>query len=68
MIFQILYLSDVNMKEKKTKTKSSTREFELTMSDLKKEKYVLRLYITGATTRSAFAISNLKKICEQLNP
>jgi len=65
MIFQILYLSDVNMKEKKTKTKSSTREFELTMSDLKKEKYVLRLYITGATTRSAFAISNLKKICEE---
>jgi circadian clock protein KaiB len=27
--------------------------------------YVLRLYITGATTRSARAISNIRKICEE---
>jgi len=52
------------MKEKKTKVKSSTDEFDLTASELKKDKYILRLYITGATIRSAFAISNLKKICE----
>jgi circadian clock protein KaiB len=28
-------------------------------------RYVLRLYITGATTRSARAISNIRKICEE---
>jgi circadian clock protein KaiB len=27
--------------------------------------YVLRLYITGSTTRSARAISNIRKICEE---
>ncbi len=27
-------------------------------------RYVLRLYITGSTTRSARAISNIRKICE----
>jgi circadian clock protein KaiB len=27
--------------------------------------YVLRLYVTGATTRSARAISNIRKICEE---
>ncbi len=53
------------MKEKKAKVKSSTDEFNLTISGLSKEKYILRLYITGATSRSALAISNLKKICEE---
>jgi circadian clock protein KaiB len=28
-------------------------------------RYVLRLYITGSTTRSARAISNIRKICEE---
>jgi len=28
------------------------------------EKYVLRLYVTGATARSARAIQNIKTICE----
>jgi circadian clock protein KaiB len=27
--------------------------------------YVLRLYITGSTPRSALAISNIRKICEE---
>jgi circadian clock protein KaiB len=27
--------------------------------------YVLRLYVTGSTTRSARAISNIRKICEE---
>jgi circadian clock protein KaiB len=52
------------MKEKKTKVKNSTEEFDLTMSELSKDKYILRLYITGATKRSVLAIANLKKICE----
>ena len=37
----------------------------LQVSELSKEKYILRLYITGSTSRSALAISNLKKICEE---
>ena len=28
-------------------------------------RYVLRLYVTGSTTRSARAISNIRKICEE---
>jgi circadian clock protein KaiB len=53
------------MKEKKTKVKSSSEEFDQTISDLSKDKYILRLYITGTTSRSALAITNLKKICEE---
>jgi circadian clock protein KaiB len=53
------------MKEKKTKLKSSTEEFDMTMSELDKDKYILRLYITGSTSRSVLAITNLKKICEE---
>jgi circadian clock protein KaiB len=53
------------MKENKTKAKASTEEFDLTVSKLSKEKYILRLYITGTTLRSASAITNLKKICEE---
>jgi circadian clock protein KaiB len=53
------------MKEKKTEAKNSSDEFERTISGLSKNKYILRLYITGATSRSALAIKNLKKICEE---
>ena len=35
------------------------------MSVLSKDKYILRLYITGSTSRSVLAITNLKKICEE---
>lgn len=30
----------------------------------KTKKYVLRLYITGSTSRSQFALANIKRICE----
>lgn len=53
------------MKEEKTKRKSSTGYFDLKMSELTNDKYILRLYVTGATSRSTLAISNLKKICEE---
>jgi circadian clock protein KaiB len=53
------------MKEKKTEAKGSTEEFDQTISDLSKDKYILRLYITGTTSRSILAITNLKKICEE---
>ncbi len=53
------------MKEKKTKIKSATDEFNQTLDEMTAEKYILRLYITGSTSRSVLAISNLKKICEE---
>jgi circadian clock protein KaiB len=52
------------MKEKKT-TKSSDENPGMTLSALHSEKYLLRLYITGTTSRSIQAITNLKKICEE---
>lgn len=53
------------MKEKKTKVKNTPDELDLTVSKKGKDKYVLRLYITGSTIRSVLAITNLKKICEE---
>jgi len=53
------------MKKKKTATIRSAAEFDLAMTESKKRKYILRLYITGTTNRSAIALANLKKICEE---
>ena len=51
------------MKEKKSK--DSTAEFDMSVSESGKDKYILRLYITGTTSRSVLALNNLKKICEE---
>jgi circadian clock protein KaiB len=53
------------MKEKNKKVKSATGEFDQTIADKNNDKYVLCLYVTGATSRSVLAISNLKTICEE---
>jgi circadian clock protein KaiB len=53
------------MKDNKTKLKSASDDFNLTISKGYKDKYVLRLYITGTTSRSILAITNLKKICQE---
>lgn len=53
------------MKEKKTKVKSTLDDLDQAVAKQDKEKYILRLYITGSTTRSLLAITNLKKICEE---
>lgn len=50
---------------KKEKMQSSTEEFEQALVESGKEKYVLRLYITGTTPRSTQAIMNIRKICEE---
>jgi circadian clock protein KaiB len=34
-------------------------------SDSCRENYVLRLYVSGSTSKSALAVDNLKRICEQ---
>jgi circadian clock protein KaiB len=52
------------MKEKK-KIKSAAEKSYINVSALGRDKYILRLYITGTTRRSILAITNLKKICEE---
>jgi len=50
---------------KKAKESNSVAEFEKSMQATGKEKYVLRLYVTGMTPRSIYAINNIRKICEE---
>ena len=54
----------------KTRLRSATEVFEeaLTRGSLHRAKYILRLYVTGSSTRSLRAISNLKKFCEEHLP
>jgi circadian clock protein KaiB len=37
----------------------------MAVSALGKDRYILRLYTTGSTSRSILALTNLKKICEE---
>ncbi len=39
--------------------------FERILKKKEKEKYLLRLYVTGMTPKSTKAIQNIKKICEE---
>src|SRR4030042_4270219 len=43
----------------------STKSFEKVLRKPLKEKYVLRLYVTGMTPKSTRAIQNIKKICDE---
>ncbi len=53
------------MEKKKEKVKGTTAGFDQAISGLHKDKYVLRLFITGSTAKSVLALTNLKKICEE---
>lgn len=44
---------------------SETKAFEKAIRESKNRKYVLRLYIAGATPKSSQAITNIKRICEE---
>ncbi len=50
---------------RETEPKDSQEEFEQELQRSGKEKYILRLYITGMTPRSLQAIRNIKNICEE---
>ena len=50
---------------KPTKRKDSTAEFEHKLTERGKERYLLRLYVAGMTTKSKRAIQSIKKICEE---
>ena len=54
----------------KRKFRNATEAFEsaLNRSPLKRAKYILRLYVTGSSTRSLKAVHNLKKICDEHFP
>ncbi len=45
--------------------KDESKKFEKKIKASQKKKYVLRLYIAGATPKSTRAIVNIKKICEE---
>ena len=47
------------------KGKTSTEEFEEAAATRDRETYILRLYVTGMTTKSTQAIANVRKLCEQ---
>ena len=50
-----------------TQRKSASIEQKLAQAATTKaaERYVLRLYVTGATPQSRLAILNVKKVCEE---
>jgi circadian clock protein KaiB len=50
---------------KQKKFKESAAEFEQRVRKTGKEKYVLRLYVAGMTTKSKQAIQAIKQICEE---
>lgn len=49
---------------KKKQVSDDAEKIEEAFVNLKKEKYILRLYVTGTTSQSVKAISNIKNICE----
>jgi len=58
-----------NIPNKKTQENKKNvdllKEMEKKVEQKKKSKYILSLYISGATNRSKAAIANIKKICDE---
>jgi len=50
---------------KQKKVIDSNKSFERVLKKPLKEKYVLRLYVTGMTPKSTQAIQNIKRICDE---
>jgi circadian clock protein KaiB len=42
-----------------------TEDFERALKEESREKYILRLYVTGMTQKSIAAIENVRKICDE---
>jgi circadian clock protein KaiB len=49
----------------KKQSKKEADNFKEQAENTENEKYVLKLYVTGATPNSIHSIQNLKKICEE---
>jgi circadian clock protein KaiB len=44
------------------------KEFEKLVADLAQPSYLFRLYVSGTSSRSKLAITNLRRICDQYLP
>jgi circadian clock protein KaiB len=53
------------MKNKGEPVQDERKSFERELAGRDADRYVLRLYVTGATPRSLRAIGNIKRVCEQ---
>lgn len=53
------------MAQKQKKTRTATRRYERSLKESREQKYVLRLYVAGATPASTRAIANLKAVCDE---
>jgi circadian clock protein KaiB len=49
----------------KDKTSRTTRRFQRASEGLRRQRYVLRLYVAGATPASQRAIKNVKSLCDR---
>jgi circadian clock protein KaiB len=49
----------------KKKTDDTVQKLEKKAKEARKEKYVLKLYVTGMTPRSMKAVTNIREICEE---
>jgi circadian clock protein KaiB len=58
-------VKEVKKVKKAKKADSLKGKMELNMEAPGRDRYTLRLYITGTTTRSTLAITNLRKVCEE---
>ncbi len=58
-------MAQIKDRSKKATLGKGAKAFEKEITKAQKGKYVLRLYVTGATPRSSRAIQNLKKLCEE---
>lgn len=45
--------------------RNAREDFERALADRKTKRYILRLYVSGATFKSMRAISNIRKICKE---
>jgi len=50
---------------KRNRTGKETALFEQAVKDEKNKRYLLKLYVAGATPNSTQAIMNLKKVCDE---
>ena len=51
--------------KRKSETSSSTAKLEQAQRKRARQRYLLRLYITGTTPRSMAAVANIRRICEE---
>jgi circadian clock protein KaiB len=49
----------------RSETDQTLQEFEKLVADLATPTYLFRLYVSGSSARSALAITNVRRICEQ---